>query len=212
MCSWFSLMLLHQTICCQPSLGPRSCNRRLASTRAYVPSAPLTSNLHVPATAGGAVVDLPVADPVRVAWPDERREASTAQEGLKSEGTARINLAGQGVACTVTAAGDWFLIREAVAGGAKERIAAHGSITLPKGGSEQSFRVENQVFHGAHTLEAVVTWGPPAQPLARLRIMGHRVAAAAFDWCKVWGKPWTASQAHDCALLTHTRLLQTGLR
>jgi hypothetical protein len=179
-------MLLHQTKCCQPSLGTRSCNRKLSSTRAYAPSAPLTPYLHLPATAGGAAVDLPVADPSRIAWPDERREASTAQEGVRSERTARVRLAGQGVACTVTASGDWFLVR-AAAGGAKERIAAHGSITLPKGVSEQSFRVENQVFDGAHTLEGVVTWGPPAQPLARLRILGHRLAAAAFDWCKVRG-------------------------
>ena len=106
------------------------------------------------------------------------------------------------MACTVTSSGAWFLVKDAPAAGTKEHIAAHGSVTLPENVSSDSFTVQKQVFNGSQVLEAVVTWGNPAQPAARLRVMGHKAAAAAFDWCKVGlTEPYMSRRSYCCHVI-----------
>ena len=155
-------------------------------TCAYVPTAPVSPPLQGLQGSGRVLDAVTTLDPpLRVAWADERAESRTATQARPANRVARISLASEGaVTCTVTAHGEFFVQTQEVQG-QQRRIAGHGSVTLPKGIAADSFRVQRQVFDGSRTMEAVVTWGTPGNPAARLRIMSPSVAASAFDWCKV---------------------------
>lgn len=151
-------------------------------TCAYVPTAPVSPSLQGSGRGLDAVTTL---DPLGVAWADERTENRVAAQPRPIGRAARIALESEdAVTCTVTANGEFF-VQTQEAQGQKRRIAGHGSVTLPTGIAADSFRIQRQVFDGSRTLEAVVTWGSPGNPAARLRIMSPSVAASAFDWCKV---------------------------
>ena len=166
-------------------------------TCAYVPTAP---------SPAGTLTTL---DPLRVAWADEKAaERGTAAQPRPVNRVARVSLESEAVICTVTAHGEFFVQTQEVQGQSsamaylgsakiitKRRIAGHGSVTLPKGIAADSFRIQQQVFDGStRTVEAVVTWGNPGNPAARLRIMSPSVAAGVFDWCKVGARAGLATR------------------
>lgn len=181
-----------------PLCSPHSPNRRLTSC-AYAPNAPVSPASHRferPAPDAPALLRLPLP-PTFLDGRSNVEQASTsaAEEIHKTQRTARLTLAGDEVSCVVTAAGEFFLLRSRSGSRGKESIAGHGSVTLPSGVSEDTFCVRRQLFDGDKVLEAEVTWGPPAAPLARLRILSSSVGASKFSWCKV--RSW-----HPTYLLT----------
>lgn len=171
---------------------PSSPTRLRPTTCVLTPSAPShthrsghAAEVHIPAYPTPALHRLPLPTSFLDGRSDESG-ISTSTESERTNGCVRrLTLTGEHVGCIVTAAGEFFLVRQNTKASAKERIACQGSVTLPRGASEDTFSVGRQRFENGRVVEAEITWGPPSQPLARLMIYSPSPAAAKFDWCKV---------------------------
>ncbi len=170
-----------------PPCASRLSHRRLICC-AYAPNAPVSPvshRLEPPGADAPAVLRLPLPPSFLDVGQDAEQASTSAASDSTTKKAARLTLAGEHVSCVVTAAGEFFLLKSKSGSRNRENIAGHGSVGLPTGASEESFCITRQLFDGDKVLEAEVTWGPPSQPLARLRIMCSSVAASNFSWCKV---------------------------
>jgi hypothetical protein len=176
----------------RPALPP-SVSRKARPT-VCVLTPPVPSPVHRAGHATDSVVPVCTAPqlhrrPLPTSFLDGEVDEPQTSTSTISESTfqplRRVTLRAEHVNCVITAVGEFFLVRQNAKDSAQERIACQGSVTLPKGASEESFSVGKQRFENGHVVEAEVTWGPSAQPLAKLKICSPCLAAARFDWCKV---------------------------
>lgn len=171
--------------------APRLSHRRLICC-AYAPNAPVSPvshRLEPPESDAPAVLRLPLPPSFLDVGHDAEQASTSAPSDSTTRKAARLTLTGEQVSCVVTAAGEFFLLRNKSGSRGRESIAGHGSVTLPSGAAEETFCVTRQLFDGDKVLEAEITWGPPSQPLAKLRILCSSVAASKFSWCKVGSLP-----------------------
>ena len=170
-----------------PPCAPRQSHRRPVVC-AYAPNAPVSPvshRLEPPEADAPSVLRLPLPPSFLDVGHDAEQASTSAASNSTSKRVARLTLTGEQVSCVVTAAGEFFLLRNKAGSRGRESIAGHGSVTLPSGAAEEIFCVTRQLFDGDKVLEAEVTWGPPSRPLAMLRILCSSVAASKFSWCTV---------------------------
>lgn len=172
-------------ICPLPSLRVR----RVAIQSAYVHSPAVLPPLSPRGTEqDGTSSSLPSHGRIRTPQEGSGLDSSTAQPSLPStqKPFSRLHLESEGAeGLTLTAAGEFFLVRQSQQGRKQESIVSHGSVTLPVGAGPETFTVLRQVFEGQKVVEAHVTWGPSAAPVARMFIYSSKAASSRYEWCKV---------------------------